>query len=113
MHISRLSRARKQSSTRQAYSKNGALTRLARHGHIAAHHASELAGDGEAEPGAAETLRGGFIRLAELLEQLGLLLSRHADARIGDRQFNPVAAVGPAGPQLDLAVLRKLAGIAQ
>jgi hypothetical protein len=26
--------------------------------------------------------------LAELLEQLGLLLNRHADANIGDRQLN-------------------------
>jgi hypothetical protein len=63
-------------AARQSDGKHGPLARLARHGHIAAHHASELAGDGEAEPGAAETLRGGFIRLAELLEQLGLLLSR-------------------------------------
>ena len=36
---------------------------------------------------------------AELLEQLRLLLGRHADAGIGDRQLNPVAAVGhPAAP---------------
>ena len=65
---------------RQAHRKDRALARLARHGHVAAHHARELAGDGEAEPGAAESLSGRGIGLAELLEQLCLLLRRHADA---------------------------------
>jgi hypothetical protein len=36
---------------------------------IAAHHAGELARDGEAEPGAAETLCCRGIGLGELLEQ--------------------------------------------
>src|SRR5262245_47516266 len=94
-------------SDRQAHRKERALTRLARHPHIAAHHTRELAGDGEAEPRAAETLCGSFIRLAELLEQLRLLLSRHADAGIGDGHLNPVAAVpDPTCSQLDLALLR-------
>jgi ATP dependent DNA ligase domain len=53
---------------RQAYRKHRALARLARHGHIAAHHTRELAGNGEAKPSAAELLRGGDIDLAELLE---------------------------------------------
>src|SRR4029453_4791604 len=98
----------------QAHREYRALARLARHRHVAAHHARQLAGDGESETGAAETLRGGFIRLAELLEQPGLLLSRHADAGIGDGHLNPVAAVpDPACSQLDLAFLGELAGIAQ
>src|SRR5262245_2169318 len=98
----------------QPYREDRAFAQLARHRHIAPHHARELAGDGKAQPGAAETLRGGFIRLAELLEQLGLLLSRHADAGIGYGQLNPVAAVpDPTRSQLDLAFLRELAGIAQ
>jgi hypothetical protein len=48
------------------------------HGHVAAHHARELAGDGKAEPRAAEALCRRGIGLAEFLEQLRLLLSCHA-----------------------------------
>src|SRR5262249_23600136 len=44
------------------------LARLARHRHVAAHHARELAGDGKAEPGAAEAQRGRGIDLGKLLE---------------------------------------------
>ena len=51
-----------------------AFARLARHCHVAAHHAGELAGDGETEPGAAEALRSRGIGLGELLKQLCLLL---------------------------------------
>jgi hypothetical protein len=35
-----------------------------------------------------------FIGLAELLKQLRLLLRRHTNARIGDRQLDPFAAIG-------------------
>src|SRR5215831_14112068 len=38
-------------AARQSHRKDRALARLARHRHVAAHHAGELAGDGEAEPG--------------------------------------------------------------
>ena len=41
-------------AARQTHSEHRTFTWLARHGHVAAHHARELAGDGEAEPGAAE-----------------------------------------------------------
>ena len=44
-------------AARQAHCKSRAFARLARHCHVAAHHAGELAGDGEAQPGATETLR--------------------------------------------------------
>src|SRR5262249_3443833 len=61
-------------AARQAHREHRALARLARHRHIAAHHAGKLAREGKAEPRAAEALRGGGIGLAELLEQLRLLL---------------------------------------
>src|SRR5262249_7513480 len=44
------------------------LDLFACHGHIAAHHARELAGDGKAETRAAEVLRGRGISLGELPE---------------------------------------------
>jgi hypothetical protein len=43
---------------RQAHREHRTFARLARHGHVPAHHARELAGDGKAEPGAAEALSG-------------------------------------------------------
>src|SRR6516162_7738576 len=99
---------------RQAHGEHRTFARLARHGHVATHHARELARDGEAEPGAAELLRSCGVSLAELLEQLCLLLRCHADAGVGDGKFDPVATVGdPARLQLDLALFGELAGIAQ
>src|SRR6516164_1914357 len=101
-------------AARQTHREHRAFARLARHRDVAAHHARELAGDGEAETGAAETLRGRDIGLSELLEQLGLLFGGHADAGVGDCELDPVATVGdPARPQPDLAFLGELAGIAQ
>jgi hypothetical protein len=44
-------------TARQAHRKHRAFARLARHGHVAAHHACELAGDGKAEPRAAVAAR--------------------------------------------------------
>jgi len=70
----------------QAHGEHRALAVLARHGHVAAHHAPELAREGKAEPGPAEALSSSGIGLTELLEQLGLLLRSHANARIGDRE---------------------------
>src|SRR6266536_387119 len=55
-------------AARQAHRKHRALAELARNRHVAAHHARELAGDGEAKPGAAEALRSRGIGLRELLE---------------------------------------------
>src|SRR6516165_6706687 len=101
-------------ASRQAHRKHRTFARLARHRHVTAHHARELAGDGKAEPGAAKALSGRGIGLAELLEQLGLLLRSHADAGVRDRELDPVAAVGLlACRKLDLAFLGELAGIAQ
>src|SRR5262249_21596238 len=99
---------------RQAHSEHRALTRLARHCHVAPHHARELAGDGETETGAAETLRGRGISLAELLEQLGLLFGRHTDAGVRDGELDELAAIAHiACRKLDLARFGELAGIAQ
>src|SRR5215813_1651531 len=99
---------------RQAHREHRALTRLARHCHIAAHDTGELARDGETEPSAAEALRGRGIGLAELLEQLSLLLRSHADAAVGDRKLDPAASVGdPARSQRHLTFLGELAGIAE
>ena len=44
-------------ASRQPHCKSRAFARLARHCHVAAHRAGELAGDGKAQPGATETLR--------------------------------------------------------
>src|SRR5262245_54846380 len=101
-------------AARQAHCKDRAFARLARHRHVATHHARELAGDGKPEPRAAEVLRGRPISLGELLEQLSLLLRSHADPCVRDRELDPVATVDdPACPQLDLTFLGELAGIAQ
>src|SRR5215469_48798 len=78
-------------AARQSHREHRALARLARHRHIAAHHARELAGDGKAEPGAAVAARGQGIGLGEVLEQFRLLLRRHADAAVGDCKLDPVA----------------------
>src|SRR5262249_47120849 len=80
-------------ATRQANRKPCPLARLARDGHAAAHHAGELARDGEPEPRAAVALRGRGIGLGELLEQLRLLLRSHANAGVGDGELDEVAAI--------------------
>src|SRR5215470_19196644 len=99
---------------RQTHYKHRTFAQFARRRHIATHHARELAGDGEAETGAAEALRGRGIDLAEFLEQLCLLLRRHANAGIDHRQLDPVASVNhPSRSQLDLTLCGELAGITQ
>src|SRR5262249_20524281 len=101
-------------ASRQTHGEHRAFARLARHGHVTAHHARELAGDGKAETGAAEALCGRGISLAELLEQLRLLLRRHANAGVSDRKLDPAASVGdPARSQRDLTFLGELARITE
>jgi hypothetical protein len=53
---------------------------LALHGREPVDVARELARDGKAEPRAAEVLRGRPVGLAELLEQLCLVLCSHGQA---------------------------------
>src|SRR5262249_33253271 len=99
---------------RQTHRKHRALAQFARHGYVAAHQARELAGDGKAESRAPETLRGRGIGLAELREQLGLLLRSHADAGIGDGELDEAAAITHlACRKLHLARFGELARIAE
>jgi hypothetical protein len=55
-------------SGRQAHREHRALACLARHSHVAAHHARELAREGKAEPRSTVAARGERIGLGELLE---------------------------------------------
>src|SRR5262249_39974916 len=101
-------------AARQTHRERRSFARFAGHRHVAAHHARELAGDGKAEPRAAKALSSRGIGLRKLLEQLSLLLRRHANAGVSARELDPVATVGdPARPQPDLAFLGELAGITQ
>src|SRR2546430_13082575 len=77
----------------QAHGEHRAVAGLARHRDVAAHHAGELAGDGEAQARTAEPLRGRGVALAELLEQFAELLARHADPGIGDGELDVVAHI--------------------
>src|SRR5260370_309331 len=98
----------------QAHREHRAFAQLTRHRHVAAHHACELAREGKAEPSAAEAVRGCGIGLAELLEQLGLLLRGHTDAGVGDGELDEAGAIAhPACRKLDLARFGELAGIAE
>src|SRR5262249_38850902 len=98
----------------QPHREHRTLAWLARYGHVAAHHARELAREGKAEPCAAEALSGRGIGLGELLEQLSLLLRTHADAGVGDGKLDEVAAIAHlACRKLDLARFGEFAGIAQ
>jgi len=56
-------------AARQAEGEDRALAHLARHGHVAAHHARELAREGKPEPGPAVAARGEGIGLGEILEE--------------------------------------------
>ena len=78
---------------RQADREGRALTRLTRHRDVAAHHLAEAPTDHEAKPRAAVLARRLRGRLGKLLEQLAHLLRRHADAGVGDRERDPVAAI--------------------
>src|SRR5262249_39208412 len=77
----------------QAHGEHRALARLARYRDVAAHHLAELSAYHEAKARAAVLARGLRGRLKKLLEQLVHLLGRHADAGVGDRERDPVAAV--------------------
>jgi hypothetical protein len=96
-------------AVRQPHGKHRALAQFACHGHVAAHHARELAGDGKAKAGAAEALRCRGINLGELLEHFCLLLRRHSDAGVGYCELDPVAVVNqPSRSQPNLACLVNL-----
>ena len=80
-------------ASRQAHGEHRALARLALDRDITAHHLTEPPANHEPKARAAVLARRGRGRLGKLLEQLAHLLGRHADAGVGDRKRDPVAAV--------------------
>src|SRR5436190_10305242 len=58
------------------------------------HHPDERRRDGEAEPRPAEPPRGRAVRLAERVEDRGMLFTRNADARVADAEVQPGAPFG-------------------
>src|ERR1700681_841333 len=64
--------------------KRRAPSRFAVHPDVATHELREAPADDEAEPGSPELTRRRTINLAERLEQPAQLLTRDANARIGD-----------------------------
>src|SRR5262249_58658314 len=97
----------------QAHGEYRPLAQLTGHGHVAAHHARELAREGKAEPASTVPPRGQGIGLGELLEEFRLLFGGQADASIRDGKLDPVVSVRHlAHPQGDLALLRELTSIA-
>src|SRR5260221_5596132 len=68
-------------ATRQAYGEHRPFARFARHGHVAAHHAGELAREAKAEPRSAVAPRGQGIGLGEFLKKFRLLFGGQADVR--------------------------------
>ena len=80
---------------RQPDRKGRALTRLACHRNVTTHHLAETLANREPEAGAAVFAGGRGIGLGEFLEQFVHLLGRHADAGVGDRERDPVAAISP------------------
>ena len=69
----------------------------------------------QAEAGAAVLARRRGGGLGKLLEQLAHLLGRHADAGVGHRDRDPVAAVLGSLPRIDRdrALLGELVGVAR
>src|SRR6516165_5801342 len=97
-------------NSRQPDRKRRAAAGFALDRDIAAHYLAEPLADREPKPGAAVFAGRGCVGLGELLEQLALLLRRHADARIGDLDDDAVAAVLLPLPRMegDAAALSKL-----
>lgn len=73
------------------HAEGRALALDAREGDLAAHHARQGVGDGQAEAGPAEPTLGVPLRLTEPFEQMRLRLGADADARILDLQAHPAA----------------------
>src|SRR5437899_2334435 len=80
-------------NSRQSDRESGATARLAFHRDVAAHHLAEAFTDREPQAGATVLARRGGRSLGEFLEQLTHLLRRHADASVGHRDRDPVAAI--------------------
>ena len=94
--------------------EGGALVVLALEADVAAHEFGQRLADGEPEPGAAETARGGGVGLLEALEQPGHLLPGQADARVAHleaQQHLVGILLLDAHHHADLAVLGELDGV--
>src|SRR5207249_9740265 len=63
------------------------------HRHVSAHQLAQAPTDDEPETGATVFAADLRIGLAERLEHAGHLFRRHADARVADREDQPVARV--------------------
>ena len=66
--------------------ERAAVAHLALDADLAAHQFDEPRGDRQAQPRAAVAARGRGVGLGERIEDLRLLLGRHADARVGHRE---------------------------
>ena len=81
------------------------------------HHPGETAADHEAQTGSAVSARGRDIRLTERREQPSELLLRHPDARVANRERDPLRLSSVCGNALDLeahlSILGELARVGQ
>ena len=94
--------------------KGRPLPSFACHSHVAAHHTCELARNGQTETCPAVLPSGRGIRLGEFFEQLRLLLRRHSDAGVRNRELYPRPLVDHfADKQCHLTLLCEFASIAQ
>ena len=80
-------------NSRQPDCKGGATPGLAGDGDVAAHHLAKPPADYETKAGATVFTGCRGRGLGKLLEQLGHLLCRHANAGIRHRQRDPIVAV--------------------
>jgi hypothetical protein len=100
-------------NSRQPNGEGRATAGLALDGNVTAHHLTEAPADREAKARAAIFACRGGGSLGKLLEQLAHLLRRHADAGVGYRECDPVAAVllCLVSGDGDRSLLRELIGV--
>src|SRR6516162_9134151 len=113
--LSRMSRShRSVHNSWQSDREGRAAAGLALDRNVTTHHLTEAFADREPKAGATVFARRGCVSLRELLKQLALLLRRHPDAGVGNRDRNPVAAVFLALPRVyaNGAALGEFVGVA-
>ena len=97
----------------QGQREDAALARGARDDQVAAQQPREIAGDGEAQAGAAVLAVGPAVGLAEGLEDHVLLFGRDADALIGDAEADRALHRAGHRPQHHLALVGELERVRQ